>query len=293
MKLTSFFNLVLMFFLFSMIGWAVECTYRSLGERRLINSGFLNGPMCPIYGTGVLVFEILLTPIREPFQTRWWLVLLVGTLGADIVEYLTSWLMEKLFHQRWWDYSHEFMNLHGRICLKHTCYWAFACMLYAYFISPLYGYLISFVPQNLRYVMLAVIFAVFICDLFLTVKATINIRRLTAKIDDLKLNISMAGEFVKIATGSLKGKAENKYSEFKETVAAVPEKFDAWRSDVSADFAELRSQFNALTADKKNAKPAERSERRLFNETQLGKGVERRLKELEEKWNEIIKKSGE
>ena len=87
-------NYVLMFFIYSMVGWTVESTYRSLGEtyrarkttkeKKIINSGFLYGPMCPIYGAGALVFEILLTP----FKNHWWAVILLGMVFADIVEYV-------------------------------------------------------------------------------------------------------------------------------------------------------------------------------------------------------------
>ena len=104
-------NYVFMFFVFSAIGWAIECTYRSLGERRIINSGFLYGPMCPIYGTGCLVFDVCLVPISAPIEKRLILVLLLGMLLADIVEYATSYIMEKLFNARWWDYSNRKFNI--------------------------------------------------------------------------------------------------------------------------------------------------------------------------------------
>ena len=80
-------NYVFMFFIFSAVGWAIECTYRSLGERRIINSGFLYGPMCPIYGTGCLVFDICLVPISEPIEKKIIIVLLLGMVLADAVEY--------------------------------------------------------------------------------------------------------------------------------------------------------------------------------------------------------------
>ena len=99
-------NYTFMFFLFSAIGWAIECTYRSLGEKKIINSGFLYGPMCPIYGTGCLAFELFLVPLSQPIEKRIILVLLLGMLLADIVEYFTSYIMEKLFSARWWDYTY-------------------------------------------------------------------------------------------------------------------------------------------------------------------------------------------
>ena len=111
-------NYIFMFFFFSAVGWTVECTYRSLGEKRVINSGFNHGPICPIYGTGMLVLNVCLLPLSQPAEKRFWLVILLGMVLADTVEYLTSYLMEKLFHARWWDYSDKPFNLNGRIYLN-------------------------------------------------------------------------------------------------------------------------------------------------------------------------------
>ena len=135
--LINILNLVILFFVYSAIGWTIETIYCSAGNKKFINRGFLYGPLCPIYGAGALLLEVFVIPLREPFEKRWWLVILVGVILANTLEYITSYVMEKLFNARWWDYSENSLNLHGRICFKHSCYWALFTIIYVYLISPL------------------------------------------------------------------------------------------------------------------------------------------------------------
>ena len=98
----NFFRYVLLFFFYSTAGWCVESLYCSIGEKRLINRGFLTGPMCPIYGVGALVMTVFL---YNPYKDKPLMVFLLGMIMCDIVEYFTSWIMETLFQARWWDYT--------------------------------------------------------------------------------------------------------------------------------------------------------------------------------------------
>ena len=98
--------------IYSIIGWVYESTICSISQRKLINRGFLNGPYCPIYGTGAVLVLLVLGRIQNPV-----LLFFAGAVLTCSLEYLTSWLMEKLFHARWWDYSKRKFNIGGRVCL--------------------------------------------------------------------------------------------------------------------------------------------------------------------------------
>ena len=124
---------ILLFFFYSAGGWLLESIYCSIGEKRIINRGFLTGPLCPIYGTAALVMTIL---IYNPFKDRPLIIFLLGIVLCDIVEYLTSYIMEKLFSARWWDYTYEFLNIRGRICLKHTLYWGIISVAFVRVLHP-------------------------------------------------------------------------------------------------------------------------------------------------------------
>ncbi len=254
--LINILNYVLMFFVFSAIGWTIETIYCSLGNKKFINRGFLYGPVCPIYGAGALLFEILVAPLSEPFAKRWWLVVIVGMVLADILEYLTSYIMEKLFNARWWDYSENFLNLHGRICFKHTCYWGLFSFLFVYVVSPVYNYLIGFVPQNTRNIAVGIILVIFLVDLVLTVKATMDIHRLMKKIESFRTSLSEYGEILKLAAESIKDATEitytdkkrelvNQFKDIKDSIDALNEKSSQIYSNTTkrlySSFANLKS----------------------------------------------------
>ena len=272
-------NYIFMFFAFSAIGWTVESTYRSIGERRVINSGFLHGPICPIYGTGGLVFHVFLVPISQPVEKRWWMLLLLGMLLADTVEYVTSYLMEKLFHARWWDYSNNFLNIHGRICFRHTLYWAAFSFIYVYFIAPVYEFLNGFIPQNVRTAAVFVILAVFLFDLFLTVKDAINIQKLITKLDSLRSSVVSVSEAVKIT-------AENRYNELQNTMSSNSEKFGEWKNDAVAQYTEIKQQLEKLISGERTDNSSKGTKRLLLN-SGLYKSVSKRMNEVERIWEEL------
>lgn len=268
--LDTIINYVFMFFFFSAVGWAIECTYRSLGEKRIINSGFLYGPMCPIYGTGCLVFELILVPLSQPIEKRLLPVLLLGMLLADVVEYATSYIMEKLFNARWWDYSNNFLNLHGRICLRHTCYWAIFAFVYVYIIAPMYQYALSFVPQNIRTIVVFVILAVLAVDLTLTVKAAADINKLLKKLNSFKKTFTEKAEIIKDT-------AENKYEEF----IANADKLSDLKQDLSKQYNDILSGFKELSSKSKIAG------RLLRIPGVIRKTAGDAIKDIENTWNDI------
>ena len=286
---------VLMYFIFSMIGWTIESMYRSIGETftekrklsnfKFINSGFLYGPLCPIYGAGGLVFEVFLAKPKLPF----WAVLLVGMIAADIVEYFTSVVMEKLFNARWWDYSNEFMNLHGRICLKHTIFWGIFAAAYVYVVHPLYFYLLSFIPENLREIVTYVALGIFLIDFTFTVIAALDIKKFMKKLESLRINVAMAGAFVKSAAGDLKGKALAQYDEFRDTIASNSEKFEAWRNDISSQIHSSEKKLSDLSSDDLSAR--DRRAKRLFEHSNsIPQKARKTIQEIKEKWEELKNK---
>ena len=166
---------VVEFFFYSAAGWLIESLYCSIGEGRIINRGFLTGPLCPIYGTAALVMTVCL---YNPFFDRPLRVFLLGMLLCNVVEYMTSFLMEKLFHARWWDYTYEFMNIRGRICLKHTMYLAILSIAFVYVIHPGIDRLLHGIPEKyLAWVGFGVL-AVFLVDWVNSMRKALDIRRL-------------------------------------------------------------------------------------------------------------------
>jgi len=176
------------FFFYSFFGWVLECIWCTVSETRknkkftFINRGFLIGPLCPIYGCSALTMTIFL----QPFAHNLWIVFFLGILVCDTVEYLTSYIMEKIFNARWWDYSQRFMNLNGRICLQHTFIWGFLSVLFIRFINPNVTNLILKVPEDYFSILIYIMLTLFIIDFFIAVVATIDINVLRSKIRSIR-----------------------------------------------------------------------------------------------------------
>ncbi len=171
------------FFFYSALGWLVESIYCSIAAGKIINRGFLTGPICPIYGTGAVVMTLVLEPLKEyPI-----LVFIVGLVVCDIVEFATSYIMEKLFHARWWDYSNKWLNIQGRICFRHSMYWGIASVLFIYFVHPNIGEKIfADMPTKYIYIILAVILVIFVFDLANAVHKAMDIKAMMDKLKKLK-----------------------------------------------------------------------------------------------------------
>lgn len=139
-------NILLFFFIYSFLGWLCECIYCSVPAHKFINRGFLAGPYCPIYGFGALAVIHML----DPFGYNAILLFLMGTIVTSVLEYITSWGMEVLFHTKWWDYSAHPCNLNGRICLKNSLLFGCMVLVVYYFIHPAIEHLVSMVPPHWR-----------------------------------------------------------------------------------------------------------------------------------------------
>lgn len=136
-------QIFLIFAAFSLAGWVYECTYCTFKTGHWQNRGFLYGPVCPIYGSGVaiayLIFCILptyLPSMNSLMDSPWWVVFLVSALGSAVLEFGTSWVLERFFHAVWWDYSDIPFNIQGRICLPATCAFGVAGVLLTKFVFP-------------------------------------------------------------------------------------------------------------------------------------------------------------
>ena len=140
-------NLILYFSAYSILGYILEITLCSLNEKKLVNRGFLFGPWIPVYGFGMLLVLGATFSVKENFT----LTFLTSTLVCSLLEYFTSWLMEKLFHIKWWDYSKtDKYNLNGRICLRNCLAFGIAGSLIVYQLHPLVSSLINLIPALVR-----------------------------------------------------------------------------------------------------------------------------------------------
>ncbi|MDE7162137.1 MAG: putative ABC transporter permease, partial [Anaeroplasmataceae bacterium] len=191
------------FFVYAFLGYLCEVAYCSILQRHLVNRGYLYMPICPIYGVGAILIILVMHPIID----MWYLVFILGILLTSSLEYVTSYLMEIIFHMRWWDYSKRKFNINGRVCLRNSLMFGALVMLVLYGLEPLIQSLMNGIGTLGLWIMDG-IFLVGLCIdfIFSTIK-NINIAKVVSKIS----------EFTEEATDKLKGLKSSAVEKLHET----------------------------------------------------------------------------
>ena len=156
----------LLFLFYSFLGWILEMVVCSIADKKVVNRGFLIGPYCPIYGSGCLLIISLLHKYQDdPFT-----LFIMAIIVCSLLEYFTSYIMEKLFKARWWDYSDRRFNINGRICLDNLVLFGVLGLLIFYVANPFFGGLIDRFNDTVLIIVAIVLFVVFIVDGIISLK---------------------------------------------------------------------------------------------------------------------------
>lgn len=154
----------LTFHIYSVVGWAIETSLYIIRDKKFVKRGFLFGPICPIYGAGAVVCTLLFYGrIKNIF-----ILFVVGALVCGILEYLTHFIMEKLFHAMWWDYSSRRFNINGRVYLKGILMFGAGVVLIIKVFQPAVFYIISLIPVNALYIICFILYSVMLADFSFT-----------------------------------------------------------------------------------------------------------------------------
>lgn len=176
------------FLVYSFLGWCTEVAYQAVKRGQIINRGFLNGPVCPIYGFGVLaVFRMLEAAGEGDLHVQnAFMVFIFGVVLATAIELFGGWMLDKLFHARWWDYSDQPFNLHGYICLEFSIIWGLGILLVVRGVNPAVTHALSLVPERVGWVLIVIFMAVFIADLIISVLVMTGLNKRMAEIDEMR-----------------------------------------------------------------------------------------------------------
>lgn len=170
---TTLYEVVSLFFIYAFIGWCVEVIYVGLDEGHFVNRGFLSGPYCPIYGFGVLFVVCLLSPIKNNL-----LLLFIGSMFlTTLLEYLTGLVLEKIFKQKWWDYSDVPFNIQGYVCPKFAVFWGLGCMFVVRILHPHIMTAVHWLNRPVGKMTLVAMFSIFVLDFFAAVDMALDKRR--------------------------------------------------------------------------------------------------------------------
>ncbi len=168
----AFVQLVLFFTVFAVVGYFIEVLLCSLEQKKMTNRGFLFGPCLPIYGFGGLLMMFL---TRNVIDNVFLTFLISMTTGA-VIEYTSSFLLEKIFHVRWWDYSlTDKFNLNGRICLRNTLAFGIGGCIMIYFALPIMENLLRITPFGLQIAIAIICLVALIVDTIISAYANAHV----------------------------------------------------------------------------------------------------------------------
>ena len=250
----SYYEILCFFLIYSFFGWCLEVVYQAVEHGKFINRGFLNGPYCPIYGFGVIIVTGALDPIKSNA-----VVLFFGSvLLTSMLEFITGFVLEKIFHMHWWDYSEEKFNIRGYICLKFSLLWGVACIIVVRFIHPAVSVFVDKFPATAGIVIISVYMIGVASDMIVTVLAIIHFKRRIVLLENIssqmrKLSDKTGEKIFDTVEEAMNRKEEldakseefrKKYDELKERYKAVLEKREHTIERIQRSFPKL--SFDSL-----------------------------------------------
>ena len=260
--MTELYFIALYFFVYGFLGWCTEVAFAAWKEHRFVNRGFLNGPICPVYGIGVTLVVHFLSPYRSNLI----ILYITSTILVTALEWLTGFILERVFHNKWWDYSNMPLNLNGYVCLLFSLIWGVACVLIVDFIHPVIHKLLLYIPVIVGVIILIILGIGMFADLYVTASGILKINKRLAAMQEIADELHEISDKI----------GENIY---KNTIAAM-ETQDAIKDSVTEKQEELKDSFTAKQEEFKDSLAAKQMEFKdsfaLKQEEILGNLTERR-----------------
>ncbi len=234
-------NIFLWLIIYSVIGWIYESTLCSITERRFVNRGFLNGPYCPIYGFGAILDILILGWIENPI-----LLFVLSAILTCTLEYITSYLMEKLFHARWWDYSNRKFNINGRVCLIGAVVFGTLSLILIKLVHPLVLKMIGMMNDTLFHTIVIALAVIFITDNVITIAGFCHFDKKIKKFaDEFKIQTEKLSENIKVKTEDITEDIKVKAENIKAKTENIKNKTNIQVPSVFSDIQEnLAKKFN-------------------------------------------------
>ena len=160
----SLYQTLAYFLIYSCLGWCLEVVYAAVTTGKLVNRGFLNGPVCPIYGFGMVIVLYALTPLVDNTL----LLYLGGVILPSALELVGGWALYKLYRTRWWDYSDYPFNIGGYICLEFCLLWGVGTLVVMRIVHPIIAGLVAMVPTLVGVILMCILYAVYATDVVAT-----------------------------------------------------------------------------------------------------------------------------
>ena len=179
------FEILFYFIIYSFLGWIMESTVRKISEKKIINTSFLKGPVCPIYGIGAIIMLLFL----DKFQDKPILLFFIAITILTIWEYIVGLLLEKMFNTKYWDYSDHKFNIQGRVCLTNSICWGILGVVFVRYLHPFIEGKVLNIDKTLLYYVVSIITLVLTVDFITTLIRVKNIKVTLQKVEDLSKEI--------------------------------------------------------------------------------------------------------
>lgn len=243
----SLYHVLAFFLIYSCTGWCLEVIFAAATTGQLVNRGFLNGPVCPIYGFGMIIVLFALTPLQGSVL----LLYIGGVILPSALELVGGWALYKLYHTRWWDYSDFPFNIGGYICLEFSLLWGVGTLVVMRIVHPVVAGLVDMVPPFVGFIVMCVLYAVYAADVVVTAFAASGLAKTLDAMEQLADSIHAVSDAMTQLLGT--------------TALNADQKLD-----------EQRLQLKLAAAEAREAAP----EKRALRETLAAKGTMERAAEL-------------
>ena len=240
------------FFLYGFIGWGVEVVYAAIKTHKLVNRGFLCGPICPIYGFGMvgLIYSVSLIPMPDSGSMSAVAIFFIGMILTTAIELVGGWALFKIYHIRWWDYSNMKFNLGGYICPQFSLLWGLGSVLMIKVVHPLLARGSSPMPFNIMLIVDVVLLVFFVVDVAASTAAAIGLNKYLREIDELRAKLRATSDKLTTVLGTGAMTADTILDEQKQSKAGKTE--FTLDSSCKEDLAKIFAEMNPVVRDKQN-----------------------------------------
>lgn len=276
----SIYFILLYFFVYGFLGWCTEVGFAAFKTHHFINRGFLNGPICPIYGVGVTAVITVLTPYKSDIIVLY----ILSVVLVTVLEGVTGWAMDKIFHNKWWDYSDMPLNIGGYVCLLFSIVWGFACLFIIYFIQPLVHDLLAFIPTIVGIILIIILGITLIADLYVTASTIFKFNRRLATMEKIAAEMHEISEQIGQEIFEKTIRAMDRQEASKEKLATATDEFKEKMQDTASGLKE-KTQGTAFELKERALDARERSQ-------EISEELRSRIASLHTRYHESTDKPG-
>lgn len=257
------------FYMYCFLGWCFESAYVSIRTRKFVNRGFMRGPFLPIYGSGAIMMYV----VSMPFQDNIVLTYFAGCVGATALEYVTGFLMDRLFHIRYWDYSNQKFNFQGHICLSSTLTWGFFTILMTRVIHKPIEQFVMRIPKNVLSYATFFLTIYIVADFALSFKAALDLKEILDKMQRVKEEMERMSRRLDVIIAFNNADKEQRQQEreqerelrINDLAEGLAQRFNslreiiqrtpgAYMDNVREEIADLRARYNLFMENRRNYK---------------------------------------